>query len=185
MKPSRVIRRPSEKQLAKLREQIAIRKTKASLKQQQKTQARKEVEKYQNIYKKEINAIKERYKSASPLEKANLTKMIKNAIKVHKTLVLPNEKESLGSFQKRLEALGKWDFYSISLFVRVISLATEYNVLVNELTAWATPVIENTIPFNNAIRAQAETIIQVFYQFENGVISIATLKDNIIRIIGA
>lgn len=184
-------RQVSEKQLARYREQIATRKVVAALKKQRKTQSRKELEKYQNIFKKEIIQIKETYKTATALQKAQLARAINKNLRQNQTLVLPSSRyattgvENIDKFLESLNKLSMWDNYSKLLFIKVVSLAERHNILVRELTAWATPVINDMIAYNSKLRTDAETILNIFYQFEGGVISRETLVDNINALIGA
>lgn len=181
----------SEQQLARYRTQIATRKVAEALKKQRKTQARKDLEKYENIFKKEITKIKESYKGLPALQKAQLSKAIKKNLRTYQTLLLPGTQyaatgiESLDKFLKALNEIATWDNYSKLLFIKVVSLAERHNVLVRELTAWATPVVNDLISYNAQLRTNAETILNMFYQFENGVISQTTLEDNILSIIGS
>lgn len=181
----------SEKQLAKYREQIAIRKAKAALALQKKTQIRKQTEKYQNIFKKEIESIMNAYKTLPPLKKAQLSRAIKQNLRKYQTLVTPEQRygmtgiESIDEFLKRLNAIAKWDNYSKLLFIKVVSLAERHNVLVRELSSWASPVINDMIGYSDQLRSDAETILNLFYQYEGGVISIDTLQNNIQGIIGS
>lgn len=192
MKPSRVIRRPSEKTLAKYRAELALRKSQAALKEQKKTQARKQVEKYQNIFKKEIQEIKQAYKGLPPVQLAKVMRAVKQTLKKYQTLVVPGKTgyaltgiENVDDFIKRLNAVATWDNYSKLLFRSVVSKAERWNVLVSELSAWALPVLNDQIPYSDKLRTDAETIINIFYQMENGVISANTASDNIKGIIGS
>lgn len=183
------IRRPSEKTLARYREQFELRRSKEALKSQKKTLERKNVEKYQNIYKKEIAQIKKDFVGASALELARIMRQVKASLKVNQALKLPKITyaktgvASVDAFLKELKSFNKWDTYSIILFTNVVSYAEKWGILREELTRWATPIITNSIPYSNELRQSAETIQNIFYQLEKGVITPTTARDSILAFI--
>lgn len=185
-------RRPSAKQLAKWHEQVLQQSLERRLKRQSQEQKKKEIEKYENIYKKEIQQIKELYKNETPLKKAQLAKAIKKALYEQKALILPREIRyaktgiaNIDEFLKDLQDLASWDNYSKMLFLKIVSLAEQYDVLVDELSAWAGGPINNQTPFSLEMKNNAEVILQIFYQLQGGSIDKNMAEDSIKPIIGS
>ena len=167
----------SEKQLAKYREQIAIRKAKAALALQKRHKSASKLKSIKTSLKKRLSLSWNAYKTLPPLKKAQLSRAIKQNLRKYQTLVTPEQRygmtgiESIDEFLKRLNAIAKWDNYSKLLFIKVVSLAERPNVLVRELSSWASPVINDMIGYSDQLRSDAETILNLFYQYEGGVIS--------------